>query len=337
MIKPFTKQESIKVLRFTIGAILAILIAESLQLNYAMSTGIITLLTIQDTKKETVVVSLKRITIFALMTFFSLIILPTVGYNVWGFAVILVPYLCCCLLFSMKEAIAPIAVLCTHYISAKSCSLSMIRNEFLILFIGAGIGIIINLFMSNHLDKIRAKQQNIDSSFRRILARMSVYILKENKADYTGECFRELDALLDSLKTESLQYMNNHFIGTNDYFYTYVQMRLSQCALLKQIYQDIITLDAVPNQTVLLSGLLKQISEEFAEINDAIGLLAAIEELQAKLETEPMPRSRKEFENRAVLYHVLMDLKLFLGLKKHFAETVSEEDKRKYWKTDAIC
>ena len=35
----------------------------------------------------------------------------------------------------MKEAIAPIAVLCTHYVSAKSCSPSMILNEFLILMI----------------------------------------------------------------------------------------------------------------------------------------------------------------------------------------------------------
>lgn len=332
MLKYLTSQTSVKLVRLSVGTILAILIAECFQVQFAMSAGIITLLTIQDTKKETIIVSVKRLIIFGLMTLFSILILPVVGYNVWGFAAILVPYLFCCFLFSMKEAMAPIAVLCTHYISAKSCSPSMILNELLILIIGAGIGIILNLFMANQLEKIRDRQHAIDITMRRIIARMSIYILVENKKSYTGSCFKELDELLSSLKKESLQYMNNHFIGSNDYFYHYVQMRLSQCALLKQIHQDIITIDFIPHQAVILSELFEKISCEFGEINDAVGLLAYIDDIQAKLQDEPMPTTRKEFETRAVLYHILMDVRLFLLIKKNFAESLSEEDKEKYWK-----
>ena len=36
---------------------------------------------------------------------------------------------------------------------------------------------------------------------------------------------------------------------------------------------------------------------------------------------EALPRTREEFENRAILFHVLMDLREFLEMKQHFLET----------------
>lgn len=78
-----------------------------------MPPGIITLLTIQDTKKETVKIAAKRIVIFIIMTILSAAVFPLAGYHVWAFGVVLIPYLICCIALDMKEAIAPIAVLCT--------------------------------------------------------------------------------------------------------------------------------------------------------------------------------------------------------------------------------
>ena len=172
--KPLSRYDYIKLIKYSIGAIISIIIANLLQIEYAMAAGIITLLTIQDTKKETIKVSLKRITIFFIMTLLSYIIFPSFGYTVWTFGIVLVPYLFFCLLLDMKEAIAPIAVLCTHYISSKSCSLEMIKNEFLILVIGAGVGIIINLFMTDNIKQIKQRQKEIDDSMKQILERMSI-------------------------------------------------------------------------------------------------------------------------------------------------------------------
>lgn len=316
--KPLSRLDYIKLIKYTIGAIVSILIANLLHLEYAMSTGIVTLLTIQDTKKETIKVSVKRITIFFIMTLLSYVVYPTLGYTVWTFGIVLIPYLFLCLLFDMKEAIAPIAVLCTHYISSKSCSPDMIENEFLILVIGASVGIIINLFMTDNIKQIKKRQREIDDSMRRILERMSIYIVKERKEDYTGSCFTELDTLLEDLKRESLQYMNNHFIGTNDYYYNYVQMRLSQCKLLKRIYHDIMRMEYIPTQATILSEVLIKISTEFHERNDAIELLEYINAILLNLRNEALPVTRQEFENRAILYHVLTDLEVFISLKKTF-------------------
>ena len=140
-------EETIKLIKYVTGSVAAVLLAAALQLQFAYAAGIITLLTIQDTKKETVRITAKRMIIFVIMTILSAVIFPFAGYHVWAFGIVLIPYLFSCMALDMKEAIAPIAVLCTHYVSAKSCSPSMILNEVLILMIGAGIGTLWNLFM----------------------------------------------------------------------------------------------------------------------------------------------------------------------------------------------
>lgn len=119
-------EEIIKLIKYVTGSVAAVLLAAALQLQFAYAAGIITLLTIQDTKKETVRITAKRMIIFVIMTILSAVIFPFAGYHVWAFGIVLIPYLFSCMALDMKEAIAPIAVLCTHYVSAKSCSPSMI-------------------------------------------------------------------------------------------------------------------------------------------------------------------------------------------------------------------
>ena len=47
--------------------------------------------------------------------------------------------------------------------------------------------------------------------------------------------------------------------------------------------------------------------------------------------TPPLPATREEFEDRAVLYGILMDLEYFLQLKKEFADALTQEQVRRYW------
>lgn len=321
----------IKLLKYGVGALLASVIAAALNIQYSLSAGIITLLTIQDTKKETVTVALKRIIIFFIMTALSAIILPLYGYNLVSLGIILFPYLFFCLVLNMKEAIAPIAVLCTHYITSESCSPKMIVNELLILVIGCGVGIILNLFMVNSYKQIRSIQRDIDRIISSIICRMSINIKEEDKSKYTGNCFEELEDLLEKMKKESVNYMNNHFTGTNDYFYKYMQMRMVQCLSLKRIFADIKSLEYTTTQAEKLSEYLYKICEEFGEANNAVSLLEELNKLFDFYKNEKLPVSRIEFENRAVLYNILTELKEFIEIKKRFAEGLTDSEREKYW------
>ena len=67
----FQKPDYIKVLKIAAGAGMAMALAEGLGLNYAASAGVITLLSIQDTKKETIRVMVRRLFSFGLALAFS--------------------------------------------------------------------------------------------------------------------------------------------------------------------------------------------------------------------------------------------------------------------------
>ncbi len=310
--------ETIKLIKYVTGSVAAVLLAAALQLQFAYAAGIITLLTIQDTKKETVRVTVKRMIIFFIMTILSAMIFPLAGYHVWAFGIVLIPYLLCCMALDMKEAIAPIAVLCTHYISAQSCSATMIINEFLVLIIGAGIGTLWNLFMPDGKRHLIVYQRIVDDKIVNILKRMALYIEREDKSDYTGSCFDELDAMLADLKKEALRYMNNHLITEDDYYYEYMLMRARQCNILKRIYADIIRLTATPEQGKKLADFIQKTADEFTEQNDVSTLLSELEKLHSDYERQELPVTRQEFENRSMLYHILEDMKSFLEIKRKF-------------------
>lgn len=312
------KEETVKLIKYVTGSVAAVLLAVALQLQFAYAAGIITLLTIQDTKKETVKIAVKRMIIFMIMTALSVLIFPLAGFHVWAFGIVLVPYLFCCMALDMKEAIAPIAVLCTHYISAQSCSAGMIGNELLILVIGAGIGVLCNLFMPDGREQLVRYQRSVDDKMVHILQRMALYIELEDKSDYTGNCFEELDGMLADLKKEALHYMNNHLIGEDDYYYEYMQMRAKQCNILKRIYADIIRLTATQEQGKKLAEFIRKTAVEFTEKNDTQGLLSELEQLHGYYERQELPATRQEFENRSMLYHILEDMKIFLEIKKEF-------------------
>lgn len=310
--------EVIKLIKYVTGSVAAVLLAAALQLQFAYAAGIITLLTIQDTKKETVRVTAKRLVIFIIMTILSALIFPLAGYHVWAFGIVLIPYLLCCTALDMREAIVPIAVLCTHYISAQSCSPTMIMNEFLILIIGAGIGILWNLFMPDGRRQLLNYQKVVDDKMVYILRRMALYIELEDKSDYTGSCFDDLDAMLADLKKRALRYMNNHLITEDDYYYEYMLMRARQCNILKRIYADIIRLTATQEQGKKLADFIQKTADEFAEQNDVGTLLSELEKLHSDYERQELPVTRQEFENRSMLYHILEDMKSFLEIKRKF-------------------
>lgn len=73
--------------------------------------------------------------------------------------------------------------------------------------IGAGVGILLNMFMPDSRAKLVEYQRTVDDKMIHILKRMALYMERDNKSDYTGECFDELDKMLINLKKEALYYM----------------------------------------------------------------------------------------------------------------------------------
>ncbi len=316
--KKMKKDKFLKYIKLLLGAVAAIGTANVLSLKFAYAAGIITLLTIQDTKKETLQIAFKRIVIFAVMTLISIAVFSVGGYTLSAFAAVMVPYLFVCMKLRMKEAIAPIAVLCTHYISEQSCAPDMILNEFLILALGAGIGIFLNMFIPDNQITMKRELREIENKMRQIFASMASGIENHKDMARSDRFLDEVDELLKELRRDAIEYSNNHLLSSDDYYYEYVIMRMEQCKLLKQIYRDIAGLSMVPEQAKKVADYFHEIGIVFHETNNAEKLIEHLDELYEYFRNDRLPVTREEFENRALLFHIIESMRSLVALKKQF-------------------
>lgn len=314
----------LKLIKIAAGSVIAIFLADMLGLSYSTSAGIITLLTIQDTSRETIIISVKRIIAFLLAAVLSYIVFNIAGYHAFSYGIFLFIFIACCTPLSLGSAVSTNAVLVTHYLLAKNMSFSIIINEALLLLIGAGIGTLLNLYMPGKEKEIRAMQRTLEEDLRTILLRMSEYIVKEDRSDYTGSCFDKLQADIDNGLATAFAYMNNTFFQESKYFIEYMNMRKQQSIVLQDIYKKIMNIRTIVPQAEQVSGFIYEIAVSFGESNNASELNAKLSGLFGQMKDSPLPVTREEFEDRAVLYAILMDFRYFLLLKKEFAEKYFE-------------
>ena len=320
-----------KVIKIALGATLSILFAGAVGLANSASAGIITLLTIQDTKKETILISLKRVAAFIFAAFLGVILFNLLGFYTITYGIFLFLFVGGCFLFRLQDGIAMNAVLATHYLLAQNISVSMLINEAGLLLIGAGIGTLINFYMPSNHKLILEVQENIETDLRKVLFRMAYFLQEENKERYNEHLFDELDQSISMGLSEAYKHMNNTFFQESEYFIQYMEMRQHQWKVLKGVYHKILSLEYVPEQAYLVSVYIEKIANSLKQSNNAVHLLEVEMDLEKTLKESPLPATRQEFENRAILFMILKDMEQFLIIKKRFSDNLTQEQIEKYW------
>lgn len=314
------------------GSTIAIIIAYSLNLNYFTSAGIITLLTLQDTSKETMIAAIRKVLAFIISVAISYIVFELFSYSIISYGIFLLLFIISCNYIKMYEAIPINAVLATHFLLEKDMSLLIIGNEGLLMLIGAGTGILLNLYIPSNIKFIRKEQEIIERDFKNILICFANKIINQDKSNFVDTCFDSLENHISSGGKKARENMNNTFFRENKYFFEYMELRRQQYKVLEEIYQKIKSLYLVPSQAYDVSNFIKLVSESLSESQEAKGLLISLENMMLDFKENPLPVSRDEFENRAVLYMILMDLKLLIKMKENFVESLTKEQIKLYWR-----
>ena len=325
------KLNGMKVIKIAFGSTLAIVIAKLLGLSYVTSAGVITLLSIQNTKRETLFVVWKRLCAFFIALVTAYLCFSLFGYRTWALCVFLLIFVGICHICSFHDAIAMNVVLVTHFYAEQSMSFFWIRNEALLFFVGAGIGVLMNLYIPDNREAIKKSQAEIEEAMRGILGRMASALLKESKTDYDGNCFGPLEHLLEDATKKAVENRDNTLLSNTKYYMKYMNMRTNQIPVLKRIYENICLLNKVPSQTFAVSAFIDSIALSFHESNNAKLLLEKLEELKQEMKKEALPADREEFENRAVLYRILYDLEELMMIKRKFVEDLSEDEIRRFY------
>lgn len=326
----------LKIVKIAGGTLLSILLAEQLGLNYAASAGVITLLSIHDTKRETFRVMGKRMAAFLMALLLAPVCFYWLGYRPAAVGLFLLLFTPACTFLRMQEGISVSTVLLTHFLSEGSMSWGNIVNEILLLLVGVGVGMVMNLYIPGRKRLIRLEQHRIEEQFRLLLANMAgILDSGTGAADFPEyqDGFAVLEEMLEQGERDAYRDMENRLLNDTRYYLSYMALRKSQLMVLCRIQFHLGWSRSFPVQASDISALFASVSRSFHEYNNAEGLLDELEQVKMQMRQQPLPVTREEFEARAVLFQILLELEQFLIMKREFVKGLSRQDIRMFWNT----
>ena len=320
-----------RTIRITLSALFANIVAFWIGLENPYATGIIAILAALNTRKETIdrvkEYSLSTITAFAIATVVFLIF----DFSYYSFAVYLALYVPAAHYLEVDAGIAPCSVLVTHFLIAGSVSLEWQINGLSIMAIGLFFALIANSWIPSYSKEINYLIDAIEKQMSLILFLIEKQLLegKEKQSRVETE-LNDLCTKIDRLEELALiEYENRQSSDDNkEYYIRYGQMRRRQHEILERMNEDLS--QVIPNtpENRILASMFSETAEQLDESNTGVELLTKISDLYRVYRDSELPKSRKEFESRAILYNVLNDFEKFLALKRDFYLKFGEETKK---------
>lgn len=307
----------LRTIKTVIASILAILIATQLHLLYATAAGIIAILSVGNTKKTSLKSGLGRVLSLGLAIILSFICFTTLGFHPWAFGVFLLVFIPLSVRFNLADAIVVNSVLITHFLVEKSFSWQMILNETLLMTIGVGLALLLNLYMPDNEKQLKEDIKAIEEDFRTIIFAMAAHLNLEKIAPLDDACL-DLRSKLRAALNQAHIHQKNQWIGEEDYYSDYFSMRLAQLRILRDMVNLLIEIDIDGLFVDELRKVLISTAENFAEENDGKLILWQIEAVYQNYRQKPLPQTREEFENRALLFQFLQSFRSFIEIKAIF-------------------
>lgn len=313
----FRREHVIMGVKVALGAAAAIGLAMLLGLQSSATAGIITVLSIMGTKRETLRIARGRLLAVLCAAGIAFMAYELLGYTLAGFTAYLFVFAVVCYACRWAYALTMASVLVSHFLTAGNMGWPMLFNEALLFLIGTGIGVLVNLHLRADEETMRRRMNTVDELMRAAMHAIS----------RAPEGLADAEKLLDALNREltaaeqlAVDNADNTLGDAPLYPVRYVQMRANQRKILAQIASAMADVAADTPQCAEVCGFIARAAEEYSRENDVSALLWAAKAVMADMRTQALPVSRGEFESRAVLYYVLLRVEDFLLLKRQFYE-----------------
>lgn len=307
-----------KVIKTALGTVISIYMAELLGIKFGVTAGIVTIISIQATKKESLKVAIERFFASLVGLFIATTAFYLFGFTPFVFGIFILIFMPICLRLKLFQGFLGTVVLATHILSLQKISFDIVINEIYILLLGVVVALILNMYMPNMSKELKERRKNIDilmktliNYFGDVLITGSVFVDEET-------LFKELKKELDGAREIAYQEYNNDLFDSSRRDMEFVQMKRNQYKVLLRMRNHF--------YRFYISSAHAHIVSNFArKVSDAIGVdklyqevLLELDRVREVFKNMPLPQTRVEFESRAMFFQFLNDIEEFLELKKDY-------------------
>ncbi len=306
-----------RTIKTALGATLAIIIAQMLNLEYFSAAGIIAILCIQVTKKKSVYASWHRFLACLIAMAYASLLFQFIAFHPLIIGLILLIFIPTTVALKINEGIVTSSVIIMHLYGSGNITFSLLINETILIAVGVGVALVMNLYMPSVDDKLLAYQESIETNFSAILMGIVRY-LRDNDHTWDGKEITETANLLNQAKSLAFRDVENHFLREEDLYYHYFKMREKQFEIIERILPLVTNIPMVVKQSGIVADFIEDLAENVHPQNTASLYLKKLEEMEIHFRGMALPQTREEFESRAALLQLMKEMERYLLLKHSF-------------------
>lgn len=307
-----------KVIKTALGTVISIYMAELLGIKFGVTAGIVTIISIQATKKESLKVAMERFFASLVGLFIATTAFYLFGFTPFVFGIFILIFMPICLRLKLFQGFLCTVVLATHILSLQKISFDIVINEIYILLLGVVVALILNMYMPNMSKELKERRKNIDilmktliNYFGDVLITGSVFVDEET-------LFKELKKELDEAREIAYQEYNNDLFDSSRRDMEFVQMKRNQYKVLLRMRNHFYRFYISSEHAHIVSDFARKVSDAIGVDKLYQEVLVELDRVREVFKNMPLPQTRVEFESRAMFFQFLNDIEEFLELKKDY-------------------
>lgn len=316
-----------RTIKTAIGAPIAITIAQLLGLQNFATAGILTMLCIQPSRKRSALTAWDRFLACVIASLFSFVFFELLGYNTIVLGLMLALFIPTTVIMKITQGIMTSSVIIINLYISKHIDYSFLFNQFMLILVGIGVGLVVNLYMPSMDKKFKEKQKKLERNFQIILLEIASYIRNNNKT-WDGKEITQTEEMLDKATDLTEVDKENHMLRNEHTYYDYFVMRKKQFELLKRMLPLVAKLPSHDEFAERVADFFESLSEAVHPENTAILFLDELKELREAFYESELPQTREAFETKANLFRLLHEIEDYLLIKKRYKKSDIAEGKK---------
>ncbi|OXM86577.1 aromatic acid exporter family protein [Paenibacillus rigui] len=302
-----------RTIKTAVGVCISIFLAETLQLTNFAAAGILTLLCIQKSRKQSFHAVLSRFIACLLSIGVSSVLFSLIGYTPLSFLVLLLLFIPLCVRLRIHEGIASSSVIVMHVYMHRKMDLAFFLNELQVIVIGLGVALLINWYMPSIDKELTRYQEEANRLLCTILHEMAAY-LREGYTLWDGKELLLLTEVLKKAKPLVMMDMENQWLSKGSSYYHKLEIKQQQLDIMERMLPYVSRISVKMEQGIRIGDFMQALSSHLSDGTESkqqmVDNLRTIREYHKLL---PLPETRHEFENRASLYAVANELEIFIN------------------------
>lgn len=322
-----------RTLKTAVGAPIAIWIAQIFGFTNFITAGILTILSIQPSRKRSFMSAWQRFFACLLGILYSLIFFNTLGYHSVSIGILLLLFIPVTVYFKITEGIVTSSVIVLNLYSTGKITMAFVGEQLFIILIGIGTALLLNIYMPSLDNKLKEKQMMLEKNFQKILYEISQFIREENLLWDGKEMIKAEEILVDALTLVAVDKENNLLRYEHSYD-DYFHMREKQLRSLQKMLPLVSRIHNVEGISPRIANFFEELSNAVHPGNTAIVFLEQLEELREIFSKKELPTTREDFETRANLYRLLHEIEEYLTIKSKYkkSDMIHMRNERKSYK-----